>query len=174
MEDQTLEENPEVDNEETEKETPTESTEETSKETVENAIDYEAKFKASQKEALRLKAENDGFKNKPTPKGDGSLDAILEVQQATKGLDPMQISELRVRAKANEIPLSEARNDSNFELWNVAYLEKVEKDRQALKPSSKQGTGEVEKPLKDMTLDEKNDYFAKRGFVKAFPKPKSL
>ena len=184
MENQTLEENPEEEGQETSEETlketpegtPENSSEETSKETVEEetkTIDYEAKFKASQKEALKLKAELDSLKKKSTPKGEDSLDTILEVQQATKGLDPTQIAELKVRAKANDVSLLEARKDPNFELWNAAYLEKVEKDKQALKPSSKQGLDKTEKPLKEMTLDEKAEYFAKRGFVKEFPKPRT-
>jgi len=173
MENQTLEENPE---ETSQEETPEETSEETvEKETPKTfeTVDYEAKFKASQTEALRLKTENDRLKAKPTTNSGVGLDEILEAQQATKGLDSSEIAELRLRAKANDISLSEARKDSNFQLWSEAYKEKVEKDKNTLKPSSKQGTGEVEKPLKDMTLDEKNDYFAKRGFVTEFPKPRN-
>ena len=171
-ENQTLEESPEEPSqEETPEETPEETVETETPQTL--AVDYEAKFKASQTEALRLKAENEKLKTKPVSKEGVNLDDILEAQEATKGLDREEISELKLRSKASGIALSEARKDSNFELWSNAYREKVEKDKQALKPSSKQGLGEVEKPLKDMTLDEKSDFFAKRGFVKEFPKART-
>ena len=173
-ENQTLEESPEeTSQEETPEETPEETVETSTPKNVET-VDWEAKFKASQTESIRLKKENDGLKTKPVSKSEVNIDDIIEAQQATKGLDRMEISELRLRAKANSVALTEARKDSNFELWSNAYREKVEKDKQTLKPSSKQGLGEAEKPLKDMTSDEKNEYFAKRGFVKEFPRAKPL
>jgi hypothetical protein len=145
------------------------STEETSKT---KEPDYLSKYKASQTEAIRLKKELDALKKQP--KGEVDVDALLEIQEAVKGLDSTEVAELKTRSKALGVSLGEARQDKNFNLWKDAYKQEVEREKQTLEPTNKQGQMEREKPLNDMTLDEKNDWLVKRGFIKGFPKPKVL
>jgi len=157
-------------------ETQEKTSEETSEETVKKetsktqTVDYEAKFKASQAEAIRLKKENEGLR-KDSPKG-VNVDEIVEIQAATKDLSPEEISELKVRATSTGKSLTEARKDENFILWQKAYQEKVEREN-APEPSTKQGAS-GNKSIKDMTQSEKEEYYVKQGFIKASPKPKPI
>lgn len=175
MENQTSEET-QVEETEPVTETPVEPTEQTSEETVEKetsktqAVDYEAKFKASQTEAIRLAKENEGLRSK-TPTG-VNVDEIVEIQAATKDLSPEEISELKIRATSTGKSLTEARKDDNFKLWQSAYKEKVEKDNSP-EPSTKQGASGAKSP-KDMTQSEKEEYYVKQGFINASPKAKPL
>jgi len=152
-----------------EKETPNEKTESPKEEFSDREKRLYARAKQAEEEAKKAKAEAAESK-KPI----SDVDAILEVQQATKGLDPIEVSELKIRATAKSCSLSEARKDENFSLWQTAHREKVEKEKSTPEPSNRQGTTQTEKSLKDMSLDEKSSYFAKRGFVKEFPKAKPL
>jgi len=169
---------------ETQTETQEESSEETSEETVEKvnpktseAVDYETKFKESSKEALKLKKENDDFRKREVsnPKSKGEviegIDAILEVQQATKSLSPEMIAELRFRAKVNNTSLLEARKDENFILLQKAWAEKVEKDK-TLSPSTKQSITPKKKSLSEMTIEEKEAALIQMGSTASFAKQK--
>ncbi|MHA1305637.1 MAG: hypothetical protein ACTSPI_18195 [Candidatus Heimdallarchaeaceae archaeon] len=153
-----------------EKETPTEKTESPKEEFSDKEKRLYARVKQAEKEAKEAKA-----KLAETKKPVSDIDAILEVQQATKGLDPIEVSELKIRATAKGCSLSEARKDENFSLWQTAHREKVAKEKSTPEPSNRQGGGEKEeKPLSKMTIDEKAKYFADRGFVAEFPKAKPL
>jgi hypothetical protein len=182
MQDQTLEETQEETPTEPETETQEESLEETSEETAgkENhktpeSIDYEKKFKESQKEALRLKKEYDELRKKkdsnPTSHTDQpfDIDSILEVQQATKDLSPEAIEELRLRAKINNKSLLEARKDENFILWNNAFKEKVAREK-TISPSTKQSVTPKRKSLAEMTLEEKEAALIEMGSSASFAK----
>jgi hypothetical protein len=70
------------------------------------------------------------------------IDAILEVQSSTRDLDTEEVSELKLRASSLGISLSEARKNSNYNIWQKAHREMVEKER-ALAPNTNQG--EVDK-----------------------------
>lgn len=104
-----------------------------------------ARMKTAEEKAK--KAEAQLAEKKPV----SEVDTILEVQQATKGLKPDEVVELQLRAKANKVSLSEAREDENFKLWQEGRKAKVEKEK-ALNPSTTQS--EVEKK-KSMTIDER-------------------
>jgi colicin import membrane protein len=124
----------------TEENTEEEATEEAEDE-EDKSSDLEAKnrqlFERAKKAEEKLKAmEKAGKVNKEKSTGD-NLDYILEVQSATKGLDAEEVEELRLRAKAKDYSLSEARKDENFVLWQKARKEKVAKAK-ALDPSTKQ------------------------------------
>lgn len=165
MENQTSEETQEETQAEPEQETQQETSEETSEETVKDtpeAVNYEKKFKESQKEAIRLKKENDGLRKPSNPTGEPDVDAIVEINQATNGLTPAEIAELRFRAAVNKSSLSEARKDENFVLWQEAHKMKVEKE-QTLPPSTKQSTTPKVKSLADMTIEEKEEALLKMG-----------
>ena len=90
------------------------------------------------------KVAKEKLANSEKPKSD--VDAIVEVQQATNGLDPIEIGELKNRATMNDISLLEARKDDNFVLWQTAYRTKVEKEK-ALNPSTRQEVTERPKTL---------------------------
>jgi len=105
---------------------------------------YYARMKAAEEEAKKVKATLNELK-----KPQSEIDAILEIQYATKDLDPAEIEELKMRSSATSQSLTEARKDSNFVLWQKAYREKVEKERTPL-PSGRQP--EEDKP---MTIQER-------------------
>lgn len=107
-----------------------------------------ARMKSAEEDAKKAKEElaKKVESNKPV----SEIDTILEVQSATKGLEPEEVAELQLRAKANGISLSEARKDDNFKLWQDGRKAKVEKEK-ALAPNTNQD--EVDK--KPKTLDEK-------------------
>jgi len=151
-----------------EKKTPKEKTESPKGEYSDREKRYYARMKDAEETAKKAKDE---LAKSKRPVSD--IDAILEVQQATKGLSLEEVAELKVRSTATGKSLTESRKDENFVLWQKAYKEKVEKENSAL-PETKQGEIEKEKPVSEMTLDEKNEYYAKQGFVKAFPKAKPL
>ena len=149
--------------EETLETTPTEESKETVEETVaeEPKQDLESLNKQlymRAKKAEERAKELEKQVKEPVPLTD-SVDAILEIQKATRGLDEDEVAFLRLQAKAAGKSLSEARKDDNFNLWKDARREKVEKAK-ALEPSSRQEAGEPgQKPLQDMTLKEKEEYF---------------
>ncbi len=145
VEEPAVEEAPKV-----EKETPTKpdvrtlSNEEVAE--IEGRLDarYE-KAKTAEKDAKKAKADLE--ETKPV----SDVDAILEVQTATKGLDSESVEELQLRAKAKGISLTEARKDDNFKLWQDGRSAKVEKEK-ALKPSTTQSEAEIQQ---NKSIDER-------------------
>jgi len=111
---------------------------------------YYARMKESEEIAKTAKAELTKAKEEVAkaklPISD--IDAILEVNRSTNGLDPEEITELRLRATALGTSLSEARNDKNYQLWQKSYREAVEKEK-ALNPSTRQPEVQKEKPLEE-------------------------
>jgi hypothetical protein len=129
--------------EETPEETPTEETAPPKQEAerpkyTDREKRYYARMKLAEEEAKKAKEALSQTKA-PIPE----IDAILEVQSATKDLTPDEVAELKLRAAAEGISLTEARKAPNYLLWQTAYREKVEKEK-AAKPSTLQP--EVEKP----------------------------
>ena len=191
MENQTLEETQGEETTEPNTETSEETPEETSEETVgkENPktsedVNYESKFIASQKEAIRLKKENDELRkgkdsnpsSQPTATTKASnpiddVDTIVEVQQAIKDLSPEMIAELKLRAKVNNTSLLEARKDENFILLHKAWTEKVEQ-KKTLSPSTKQSITQKKKTLSEMTLEEKEKALIEMGSSASFARSK--
>ena len=103
---------------------------------------------------------------------DTEVDKILEIKSATEGLDTKQINYLRDLSKAKRISLTDARQNEDFGLWNSAYMIKVEKENIPL-PSTTQENARGEKNLKEMTLDERTEYFQKIGLVTKQTNPKA-
>lgn len=190
MENQTSEETQEDTPTEPNTETQEETSAETSEETVEKenpktseSVNYESKFIASQKEAIRLKKENDELRkgkvsnpsSQPTaPKGSNltdDIDTIVEIQQAITGLSPEMIAELKLRAKVNDTSLSEARKDENFILLHKAWTEKAEQNK-TLSPSTKQSITQKKKTLSEMTLEEKEKALIEMGSSASFARSK--
>jgi len=134
--------------EETQEEIPTEETETPIKETKSQEYsDREKRLYARTKKAEEeVKRAREELAKAKVPISD--IDAILEVQSSTKDLDPQEIAELKLRATAGQISLTEARKDPNYLLWQTAYREKVEKDN-AAKPSTLQPEVERKKSFID-------------------------
>lgn len=133
----------------------------------------EKRYYARMKQAENIaKVARDELAKVKKPAPFSNIDAILEVQEATKDLSAAEIEELKYRADALKVPLTEARRNANYILWQKAYLEKVEKENIPL-PSTTQGNVQGEKSLKEMTLDERTKYFEDMGLLKrqANPRP---
>ena len=124
-----------VETQQEEKETPIQKTEHT--DTEKRAY---ARMKEAEEQAKKAKAElkkvQDELAKAKLPISD--VDAILEVQSATSGMDTEEVAELRLRANALGVSLSEARKDKNYQLWQKGHKEEVEKAN-SLKPNTNQG-----------------------------------
>jgi hypothetical protein len=135
-------------------EKPTEEKETPKEQTKESYTDREKRYYARMKESdeIAKKAKADLAKAKEeTAKAKlpiSDVDAILEVQNATKGLDADEVAELKLRASSLGVSLSEARENKNYQLWQGAHRKEVEKEK-ALAPNTNQE--EVDKPK---TLEE--------------------
>jgi hypothetical protein len=121
---------------ETETTTKTEHTD-TEKRLYARAKEAEEAAKTAKAEALKLKEE---LAKAKLPISD--VDAILEVQNSTRDLDTEEVTELKLRAAARGISLSEARNDKNYQVWQKGYREELNKSK-ALAPNTNQS--EVDK-----------------------------
>lgn len=122
-----------------------------------------ARMKLAEEKAKKAEAK---LAEKPETTSEPDVDAIVEINIATKDLSPEEIAELRFRAAANKTTLSEARKDENFIIWQGAYKEKVDKN-QTLSPSTKQAPVAKRKSLGDMTIEEKEEALIKMGSNKA-------
>lgn len=132
---ETTQQNPEetTSAEETQEQTPVEK--ETPKEKTETYTERERRYHARMKEAEEAakKAREELAKTKEEaakaklPISD--IDAILEVNRATNGLDAEEIAELKLRASSLGTSLSEARENKNFQIWQKSYREMVAKEK---------------------------------------------
>lgn len=125
-----------------EKDTPNEQTTESYSDREKR---YYARMKESEEIARKAKAElvkaKEEVAKAKLPISD--IDAILEVQSSTRDLDTEEVSELKLRASSLGISLSEARKNTNYQIWQKAHREMIEKEK-SLAPNTNQG--EVEKP----------------------------
>ncbi len=149
-------------------EQPKEEVKETPKEKTESPEQYserEKRYYARMKQAENMtKTAREELAKVKKPQSVQDIDAIIEVQEATRGLSATEIAELKVRADIQKTSLSDARKNENFVLWQKAYKEKVEKENVPL-PSTTQGEVEGEKDLKDLSLDERTKIFENLGLI---------
>ncbi len=146
----TPEEQPQEEPEEAPEETPQKETETPKKETTDytdREKQYYARMKKAEEDAKKAKEALAKKSSSTTP----DVDAILEVQSATKDMDAEEVAELKLRSSSLSISLSEARENPNFQLWQTAHREAVEKEK-ALNPSTTQSEVE-EKETK--TIDQR-------------------
>lgn len=147
-----------------EKETPTKETD------TEKYSERERRYYARMKEAEKQAKEAKEALNKAAqPVSD--VDAILEVQHSTKDLDPAEIEELKLRASAKNLSLSDARKDGDFLLWQAGYKEKVAKENVPL-PSDRQPEAEKPKTLNEQlaaatTIEEKQKILEGQGLYQS-------
>jgi len=144
-----------------EKETPKEKTD-----SPEQYSEREKRYYARMKQAESIaKTAREELAKVKKPADASDVDSIIEVQEATRGLAASEIEELKLRADALKVPLTEARKDKNFQLWQKAYREKVEKEQAAL-PSTTVGNVEKEKPLGEMDIEDRTKLFEDAGLLK--------
>lgn len=129
-----------------------------------------ARLKKEEEKRKEIEAQLEKTIKSTTPEGD--VEKIAKTIAVFEGLSPEERTRLIQESKVSGKSLEEARKSQEFKDWQVGYRARKEKEK-APEPSTKQETTKV-KSLRDMTLDEKSKYFSDRGFVKEFPKPKSL
>jgi hypothetical protein len=134
-----------------EKETPKEQTKETYTERERRLY---ARLKESEEVTKKTKDElgevREELAKAKIPISD--VDAILEVQTATSGLDPDEVAELKFRASILGDKLSDARKDKNFLLWQKAHREEVDR-LNAAKPTTVQAEEEKPKTIFDQARE---------------------
>ena len=94
------------------------------------------------------------------------IEKIAQVTSALSGLDKTEQARLMAEAKMKGISLLKAKEDEDFLLWKKAHNDKVEEEKKEIKPSTKQETVEGDKPLSEMTIDEKEEHFQKIGLIR--------
>ena len=163
--------------EENKEDTTSETNEEVSKETVaeEKKPDFKAKadamygkFKASEEKVKELETKLEAKTKDKAPEL-GEIERIAQVTTALSGLDKDEQARLITEAKMKGVSLLEAKKDEDFLLWKKAHSDKVELDKQNLTPSTKQDSAEGEKPVSEMSIEEKDKHFQKIGLIR---KPK--
>jgi hypothetical protein len=140
-------------------------------ESPEQYSEREKRYYARMKQAESIaKQARDELAKAKKPAHVSDIDAILEVQEATKDLDGIEIAELKMRADALKVPLTEARKNENFILWQKAHKEKVEKENIPL-PSTTQENASKEKLPSDMTFEERQLHWQKLGLQTKSTRP---
>ena len=157
VEEETTEEKPQIE----EKETPKE---ETKDQYTDREKRYYARMKSAEEAATKAKqeaklAKEEAAKSK-MPISD--VDAIVEVQTATKDLDTNEIAELKLRATATGKSLSEARKDENYLIWLTGFRERLAKEKQVPPPSSPSGVFVKEEPEKAIKEGKVAEVVAKK------------
>jgi len=148
-------------------ETPKEKTESPKEKYSDREKRYFKRMKDAEEGAKKAKEELAKSK-KPV----SDIDAILEITEATKGLESEEIAELKVRAIAVGKSLSDARNDENFILWQKAYKGKVEEEKLKLEPSTKVSLSEksigniTTSDLSSMPEDKRRETLIKMGWIR--------
>lgn len=155
---------------ETTKETPEVSHETPKEETV---ILKKSDFTKLNRKAIAYDAK----KNEPIEvKATLDVEDYIGISASLEGLDQREKEYLAEQHKLSGRPLAELRKDENFGLWQSAYRAKVEKENNALAPSSTQSDSERPKSLTERlasaSLAEKEAILAEAGLYKS-PRPKA-
>jgi hypothetical protein len=111
---------------------------------VEKTVPY-SRFKEIVDENKRLKTE---------PKTAKSLEVedFIDISASLEGLDQREKSYLAQQHKLTGQPLTEIRNNEDFQLWQSAYRSKTEREN-TLKPSSTQPEEQRAKKLSEILTD---------------------
>jgi len=81
--------------------------------------------------------ENKRLKTEPVSAKSLEVEDFIDISASLEGLDQREKSYLAHQHKLTGQPLTEIRNNEDFQLWQSAYRSKVEKEN-ALRPSSTQ------------------------------------
>lgn len=138
--------------------------------------DSALKSALAQKEHFRNKlkeAEEKLAKAQSAPK-DASKAALdvedyIDISSSLSGLDPVEQAYLAKQHKLTGQPMKEIRESEDFQLWNTAYQQKLEKEK-ALAPNATQEDEAAPKPLehklKGASIAEKEELLREAGFYK--------
>ena len=172
-------------NEPLESETPEnemESVEPESTEEAEPAVEEKPQDDSALKSAL---AQKEHFRNKlkeaeeqlkkiqsaPKDASKAALDVedYIDISTSLSGLDPVEQAYLAKQHKLTGQAMKEIRESEDFQLWNTAYRQKLEKER-ALAPNATQEDEEAPRPLeprlKGASIAEKEELLRQAGFYK--------
>lgn len=96
---------------------------------------FRTKFEKTETERLALEAKVNAGGNE---KKGLQVEDFIDISTSLEGLDQKEKERISREHKLTGKPLSEIRKDEDFLLWQSAYRSKVEKERQTIKPNSKQ------------------------------------
>jgi hypothetical protein len=98
---------------------------------------------------------------------------IAQILSAFDGLDAQEKSRLIQEAKLKNVSLEDAKKDEDFVLWQTARRQKVEEEKKAIPPSTKQGEDFSSPQAKikrfkagEMTPEEQEDFLVETGVYK--------
>lgn len=150
-----------------------ESTEEAEPEGETPQDDSALKSALAQKEHFRNKLKE--AEAKLAKAGQASVNAALDVEDyidistSLGGLDPVEQAYLAKQHKLTGEPMKEIRESEDFQLWNSAYRQKVEKER-ALRPNATQENEEAPRSvvdkLRNASIAEKEQLLREAGLYK--------
>lgn len=115
-------------------------------------------------------------KNKPIDIKSLDVEDYIDISASLEGLDQREKEYLAEQHKLTGKTLSEIRKSENFLFWDTSYLQKVEKEKLTLKPSSTQSESDKPKTLNEKlqgaSIEEKEKILSEAGYYKS-PRPKS-
>ena len=136
-------------------------------------IEKDSQTALAQKEHFRTKFEKEETARKELEvklnaaaanggKGEGlKVEDFIDISASLEGLDQKEKERVAREHKLTGKSLSEIRKDEDFLLWQSAYREKAEKEKQNIKPGNKQPDDNdpisLEDALKGKTLQEQAD-----------------
>lgn len=146
--------------------------EETPEKIEETVILKKSDFTKLNRKAIAYEAD----KKKPIEvKATLDVGDYIDISASLEGLDQREKEYLAQQHKYTGKSLSELRKDENFSLWQSAYRAKVEKEKQALTPTSTQAESERPRTLAERlasaSLEDKEKLLVEAGLYKS-PRPK--
>lgn len=129
--------------------------------------------KKAEDEAKALKLQHESLKKASTKSLD--VEDYIDISASLEGLDQREKSYLAEQHKLTGKPLTEIRQNEDFQLWQSAYQAKVAKEK-ALKPSGTQeDSGKpltvAERLARTTDMAEKEKILTEAGYYKS-PRPK--
>lgn len=133
--------------------------------------------KAEKEEEARIAKEKElneliskGKPEAPASKAALDVEDYIDISASLEGLDQREKEYLAQQHKVTGKPLSDIRKEEDFQFWQTAYRQKLEKEL-ALKPSGKQDDADKPKSLSDRlasaSLEEKEKILSEAGLYKA-------
>lgn|SRR3990167_7017372 len=144
---------------------------------TELADNYKVRAEKAEKAEKDLERElNQKIKSATGEKPSLNVEDYIDISASLEGLDQREKERLAKEHKLTGRPLTEIRNDEDFQLWQKAYRDKVEKERLALKPTGTQSESDrpmsLTERLSKASLAEKEKILTEAGLYKS-PRPRS-
>jgi len=103
------------------------------------------------------------------------VEDYIDISASLDGLDQREKEKLASEHKMSGKPLKDIRESEDFQLWDSAYRQKVEKERLALKPTGTQTESDRPQSLADKLANasqaDKEKILAEAGLYKS-PRPR--